>query len=487
MISIASGPHAVAAAAHKIVLNLGTNLQSGQQVGIARHGGHLWVQGRTRCGKTSNTIAPLINQTTDDYLDESGQLCRDAVVVLDLGGDQGLFHLTRDITLSRGASRRFRFLSLQPDEDWDYFDPFQSIPADSRNAIRFANLLIEALNAESGLVYGGSYFTGQNLAALLNVARRLVQPGQPPPTLRQVAAYLDAKRKSIKDADMIRMAFNFLLEYEQLQPGTWTPSDRCIDMARVLNDGEVVYFFTPTLGEATTARQIAGLALYTLVNAAMRRAREGRPLRRCYVFIDEWQELAGRSFGALLAQAAKFGITFVLANQSTEQLRNRDMALDQVVRDNTTVKQIYTVSNQLDVEALQLYSGEHEVSMHGRSFGNLTTTVSDREIIRPRLDLNEILEVSATRGQSWVVIDDGEGFRPPVPVQGHHVTTKAVFDANSRRPLPRRPVPATPLPAKTITAGRGTARLPVNPILAGKLVALLLRKAAAENGTPITP
>ena len=66
------------------------------------------------------------------------------------------------------------------------------------------------------------------------------------------------------------MAFLFLLRYAQLMPAASDPY--VIDLAQAISERHVVYFFTPTIGEATTARQIAGLGLYTAVNAAMQLA-----------------------------------------------------------------------------------------------------------------------------------------------------------------------------------------------------------------------
>ena len=140
-------------------------------------------------------------------------------------------------------------------------------------------------------------------------------------------------------------------------------------MQRALKDGEVIYFFCPTMGESTTARQIAGLGLYTLINAAMQRQRSlsladrHRPQPHAWIFVDEFQELAGRSFAALLAQASKFGVSLVMANQTTAQLQNRDLDLSHVVRDNTLLKLYFTVTGKQDIEELQAYCKEQIISL----------------------------------------------------------------------------------------------------------------------------
>jgi len=100
------------------------------------------------------------------------------------------------------------------------------------------------------------------------------------------------------------------------------------------------------MGQATTARQVAGLGLYTLLAAAQLRKDSGANQcvgeyvghRHAWVIVDEFQELAGRSFSSLLAQSSKFGISLILANQTTTQLETRDINLANVVRDNTIAK-----------------------------------------------------------------------------------------------------------------------------------------------------
>lgn len=474
MITIAA-PAPPPGGAGEPTFTLGTDVRTGLPVKIPRsllHGSHMHTVGRTRCGKSSTTLLPLAVQSADPYT-VNGVTYRDSVLFIDQGGDQAMLHIIRAICLSQVPQRTFRFLSLDPDDDWDVLDPFQSLKPESRSVTAIVNLLIEAFSLDNGLMYGGSYFTAANLAALLKVCRQLVRPGLPPPTLQQVSEYLEKNRRKVKDADQVRMTIAFLTEFDQLKREKRADPTREINMARLLDNGEVAYIFAPTLGNTTSARQFAGLALYSLVHAAMERAHQGLPMKRCLVFIDEFQELAGRSFAALLAQAAKFGITFILSNQSTSQLDNRDNSLASIVFDNTAIKWYHTVSSKRDVEELQFLSGEHETDLHGESFTTLASGVSNQGMFRPRLDVNEILEVSGTFGQGFVFIDDGLGWKPPIRVQGHFATTKEVYERNSRLPLPKRPKAPTPTPV--------LQRAMSDPELNAKLTSLLQQKVNSER------
>jgi hypothetical protein len=396
--------------------------------------GHMHVRGRTRSGKTSLMLSPLALKLMEDYelfwTDTKGiehsEVERDAIFVFDLGGDLALFNAIRNKAKKLG--RKFSYFSLNPKRS-HYFDPFQSVQADELRVIRICNLLVEAMHLDYGLVYGGAYYTQRNLAGLLRVADRAVHARSAGRTtgLRDIAEYLDTHRE--KDEDSIRMAFMFLLRYEQLMPAANDPN--VIDLARAIAERHVVYFFTPTMGEASTARQIAGLGLYTTVNAAMQLASQRplldreRPLPHCWVFCDEFQEIAGRAFSALLAQASKFGLSLVLANQTTTQLESKELSIADIVRDNTLAKVYFTVTGKRDIDELQTFSGEDRDILHSKMTMPMQLSLNSAregqaEFITPVLRKDTILDTSATFGQAFAIVDDGKGHREPARIQCSH-------------------------------------------------------------------
>jgi hypothetical protein len=482
------------------MITLGYEVENkGRPVQVARQtlgNGHMHIRGRTRSGKTSLAILPLIEQLIPDYTNAENLRARDPVFVFDLGGDQALFHQVKRLAESQNPPRKFRFLSLERNDDWDHFDPFQAVAHGEDRVIRIANMLIEAFSLDNGLIYGGSYFTQQNLAALLRVARQLFREEKRSLSLAEIADYLDkpANRRAIRDADQVRMTFHFLLEYEQLKPDQSTDPNRMIDMLRALNDGEVIYFFTPTLNETTTARQIAGLGLYSLLNAAIQRKRRGMPSRRCWVFVDEFHELAGRAFAALLAQSGKYGLSLIMANQTTSQLDTRDTALAKVVFDNTHVKQYFTVTSYLDRKSLEdLSQTEERVLEGGYSHRVLQgTTFNARVVVEPTLKHNAILETSGTAGQSFLVIDDGSGHKDPIRVYREHKNDAKLAErlANTSLPSVNVPRPLKAIAPKSRTGGRvgkvdptptTAARRELNPTRQAALKELLGRKQAQEG------
>lgn len=478
---------------------IGLHAQTGEPIHVERGflaATHTHIRGRTGAGKTSRAMLPLILQLMGHEPRDGGP--PESIFIFDLGGDRGLFHCVRDA--ARHAGRVFRFLSLNADDDWHYFDPFQAASKRREQIIDLAEMLIEAFSMEYGPIYGGQYFTQQDLRALLRVAEHLVKQKSAATdvTIDDIARFLEKNQKRIPDSDQIRAMFDFLCQYPQLKPHLAPSREEVIDLKRVLENGEVVYFFLPTIGKTITVRPIAGLALYSLQQLAMRRPEEGLPPRRAWVFIDEFQSIAGRSFENFLVQCRKFQMSLFLCHQSLDQLETKDSTLDQIVAKNTSLRMFFTAEGQDEIDELQAMSRTARVILHGtttqrseqETTGNMrgfaytrshidsstrSSTASsaqsvgksvgtnEREQIMPELEVNEIQEVSATDGQYFLVVNTGNGHMQPTPVQGLHLLLPASHLRASQLPLPKRPNPTTTgdsLPA----SGEGTAETvePVN-------------------------
>jgi hypothetical protein len=390
----------------------------------------------TGSGKSSLGITPLIDEFSKSYT-ESGCTLFDAIFAIDFGGDQNVFWNACETAKRTG--RKFRFVTLDSELMSYCFPPFQAVPRTGENVIRISQMLIRSFHMENGLVYGGNYFSQQNLAALLRVARKL-SASKTDANLVDVANYLEdpKNRREFKDADQVRMTFDFLLEYPQLQ------HDDCLDnninIDRALNPAcspELIYFFCPTLEEPLTAPLIGGLALCSIIALATHRKKHGLPLRRTRIFIDEFQEIVGRSLAALLAQSRKFGLSLFLANQSTSQLKNRDLSLADAVFEGCQVRQYYSVCGEEDTRVLQSLSKDKLKTLGGGTARGLQSSQSFRDIIVPSLERDQTLEVSSQFGRSYLVVNDGATFQPPIVLLQTHR-----FPDHSQKPMPLRPVAA---------------------------------------------
>jgi hypothetical protein len=453
---------------------IGLQAETGEPIHVDRGflaSTHTHIRGRTGAGKTSRAILPLILQLMGHAPSDGPP---ESIFIFDLGGDRGLFHCVRDA--ARHAGRVFRFLSLNADDDWHYFDPFQAASKRREQIIDLAEMLIEAFSMEYGPIYGGQYFTQQNLRALLRVAEHLVKQKSSATdvTIDDIARFLEKNQKRIPDSDQIRAMFDFLCQYPQLKPHLAPSREEVIDLKRALENGEVIYFFLPTIGKTITVRPIAGLALYSLQQLAMRRPEEGLPSRRAWVFIDEFQSIAGRSFENFLVQCRKFQMSMFLCHQSLDQLKTKDSTLDQIVAKNTSLRMFFTAEGQDEIDELQAMSRTTRVILHGKTtqrseqetkgntrgyaftvsqFNAATNSsavsssqsrgesvgMNEREQIMPELEVNEIQDVSATDGQYFLVVNTGNGHMQPTAVQGLHLLLPASHFRAANMPLPKRP------------------------------------------------
>ena len=400
--------------------------------------GHMHLRGMTGAGKTSLGIIPLVSQFAAPY-GAGDREHADAIFVIDFGGDQNAFWNAYKIAKSTG--RTFRFLTLDQELLSYCFPPFQATPGET-SVIKVSQMLIRSFHMEHGLVYGGSYYSQQNLAALLRVARKLSQQDEHC-TLEDIARYLDDpnNRRDFKDAEQVRMTFSFLLEYPQLREHAEPEMNIDIDRALAADRGkpELIYFFCPTLEEPLTAPLVGGLALYSIIGIAIQRKKHGRPTRRIRIFIDEFQEIVGRSLAALLAQCRKFGISLILANQSTSQLANKDLSLADSVFEGTSLKQYYTCVGDADTEVLRSLSQDKIRELGGMSGSGLNTSLSTHEYIDRALARDTILEQSATFGRSFVIVNDGCGHQEPLIAEQVHK-----FPDLSAKPMEKRPQPEAP-------------------------------------------
>lgn len=264
------------------------------------------ARGKTRSGKTSMFLTPC----TYEFCKTDG-----ALFIFDLSPEPAnLHHAAR----AAAPTKIYKYVCLEPDADSYLFPPFQALPATKRrNAVHLAQLLVTAFNADQGII--NQYFSMQGCAALLDAAIAFAATSRDA-SAQALAEYLNEPeaRKRWPHAEEIRMPVQFLAELDQLSSGD---SERQILIDESIERGDLVYFYTSNLSGPLVARLVAGLGLFTVVHFARQRTNGGqKPTIR--IIIDEFQSLLGRSLGALLTESCKYGIQYILANQSTSQLKD---------------------------------------------------------------------------------------------------------------------------------------------------------------------
>jgi hypothetical protein len=95
-----------------------------------------------------------------------------------------------------------------------------------------------------------------------------------------------------------------------------------VNIGSIIEGGKILIVKIPEATVGTSVADFIGSFFVALIkNAIMKRRCVGNePLRKHYVYIDEFQRFATPDFAVLLAEARKFGCGFVLANQNMRQL-----------------------------------------------------------------------------------------------------------------------------------------------------------------------
>ena len=390
------------------------------------------------------------------------------MVIIDLKGDPALFHTVHHeveerrrqmgITDPLDPRYAFRFFTSEKGKATHHFNPFKSLETTSRSLIQVCHLFLDSLSLSHGEGYGRSYYSRKNRYLLYEALDEEPRPRSFEELFDRITARVERSPQLHRDAFELVSTIHALSRYPQL--ATFEPLKRpedAIHMPSVLEHSQVVYFWLPAVLESISVREIAKLALFCLLSAAIDRQRERQPTRQTYVVIDEFQRIAGENFRVILEQARSFGLATILANQSQGDLVTRDVDLRSTVRSNTRFKQYFGLSDPREIADLCEVSGQEVATM--RSWTMSAKVLENKraarwephrwfhdktesEFIKSRLTVNDLLAVTDHPLDSIIQVSRGEGYTQyggfPVPVRS---TWPIHFDEYKRRqqaPWPTR-------------------------------------------------
>lgn len=443
---------------------------------------HLYITGRSGSGKTALGMIPLLVQLIRGYdrpvCDEQGQPTgqwRPAppspILVLDLKGDAALFQTAR-IEAER-AGREFLFFSADARKATHRFDVFGSLHAEPRTPIEVCELLIQALNLFHGEQYGASYYSRQHRKLLLEA---LAQGRGTVRSWQQLYDLIEGRYsgRQHRDATELLTVIHALTFYEQLSLDGCAEGEPVIRMPEALDRAQVVYFWLPSLLVNMSTREIAKLALYCFLTAAADRKQPAGPVQS-YVFIDELQRIAAENVKVVFQQCRGSHIGLIVANQDPSDLKLPHVDVRAAVRTNARLRQCFSLTDRNEIDEFIRLSGEesqylrstvkarsrterYDAGLFSRTYAgtNEGETVSEsyREVLRPRLSINEIIAVNNSPTDSLVhLMTDVRATRLggiPTRIRGLFAMSRDEFEQRDRTPpAPRETPPGMIVPQRS--------------------------------------
>jgi len=428
---------------------------------------HSYIVGDSGSGKTALGVTPLVTQLIRQR--------HAAVVILDLKGDSSLFEAARAEATRSGAE--FKFFTNELNRATHIFNPFGLADSQHISLNQLCEMFLEALSLNHGEGYGRSYYSRMARHWLAGALRK--NPGLT--SFEELYEYT-RKKGAFQNAEEKERVFELISVIESLatfEQLNLTPrsvhenaqaAEHAIVMSEVIRDKQVVYFWLPAAVEAATVREIAKLALYSLMNSAYFFDRTDvltpedelldKPSlkHQTYLVIDEFQRIASGNFKIILEQARSMGIGAILANQTFADLVTPESDLRPTIESNTRLKLCFSATDLEQQDRIIKASGETKDWEFGYSDSPKGRTFTFTQKIFPRIRRNNVIEIGDDPFLAVCQIVRGSGYSQysgySIPLQTSYAVSRQEYQRRllarwpeksektivvSRAPLPERP------------------------------------------------
>lgn len=399
---------------------------------------HTYIVGDSGSGKTALGISPLMSQLI--------RMGDDAVVIIDLKGDNALFQTAK--AEAKKSGRTFKFFTNERGKATHTFNPLLKKNISHLTLSQVCETMLESLNLNHGDGYGRSYYSRVSRHWL----RAALEKNPDVESFEQLYHFISKDEffddpKDRNDAFELIAVIESLASYEALNfTADKNPEilDHGIHMPELIENREIAYFWLPAAAETATVRELAKLALYSLLSSAYSHSRlvsEGKAAKRqTYLFLDEFQRIASENLKIVLEQARSMGVGAILANQTFADLKTPSTDLRPVIQGNTRLKLCFSATDLEQQDTLMKASGEtmtfNSVSL---SSGDSNTTSWTAQI-GPRLTRNFIIEVSDDPLSAIGQISRGSGYSQfwgySFPFKAYFAVTKKVYEEIQATPWP---------------------------------------------------
>jgi len=366
---------------------------------------HAHFTGDSGSGKSSLGVAPLVAQLIGRP--------RSSIVVLDLKGDEALFECARIEAERHGVP--FRWITNSPGQSTYAFNPFKQKHMEGLSRFQLAEVLLKSLGLEYGEGYGRAYFSSlhrDTMTRLLGMFPEIDSFRHLHRYLEHAGQYIELSREQRAHGAHLTTTINMLAAIDALnitstEDGPNQAFANRIDMSDVISQPNVVYFFLQTQLQEATMREVAKLALFSLLTAA---ALNKRRDHQVYLFIDEFQQVASSDIEIVLRMARDSGIGAILANQTVSDLKTPSADLRPTIQANTRLKLIYSATDLAQQDTIIKSSGEALYYALGYSASARGGSFSAREQIAPRINRNDVISASDDENLSICHVSRGRGF-----------------------------------------------------------------------------
>jgi len=288
---------------------------------------HLHVLGPTGGGKTSLVILPLSRQAI-----EKGRGC----CFIDFKGDDVFKKYVQQRAKEKG--RKFYYFSIDPNEPSVGYNPLSSGDIHSK---------VDRIMTALELIYHGpaGFYSNVQAMTFVELLKEMVQ-GKKELNFLSVKdaledpSFLERTDVSAQEVKGLLAAISWIAGIEVINRDE-------LDLAKVIKDGDVVFFALKSQVNTRLAEAIGKMLIIDLKSQAVSRKETDPPY---FIFIDEFQNLACSHFVDVISKVRSANFCLVLSNQSRGNLSNVSPAFENAIFTNSATKVIFMQEDPFDAK-----------------------------------------------------------------------------------------------------------------------------------------
>lgn len=286
---------------------------------------HVHVLGPTGSGKTSLVILPLAKQA----IDKERGCC-----FIDFKGDEVFKRYVQLKAKEKG--KKFYYFSIDPNEASVGYNPLSSGDVYSK---------VDRIMTALELIYQGpaGFYSNVQTMTFVELLKEMVKASKEINFLSAKAALED--EHFLDDMDVSRQEVKGLLAAISWIAGIDVINRHELDLARVIKDGDIVFFALKSQVNTRLAEAIGRMLIIDLKSQAVGREETSPPY---FIFIDEFQNLACSHFVDVISKVRSANFCLILSNQSRGNLSSVSSAFENAIFTNTATKVIFMQEDPQD-------------------------------------------------------------------------------------------------------------------------------------------